>query len=356
MGCETCQKFVPAESKLGDRQVLIIHQDELRRKVASCLRGEGIGYRLEGDALKLQGIDLARVVSLLGHDGNLTSYQREQIHVITLDPSTTADIDQLNSVTTIEHLLGVQDAPDVQDCLEREALETHFQPIVSVESSRVIGYEALSRGRTRSGALIPPLRLFSYAQKMDAIFFLDRLSRETAIATAAKIGLDGWLFINFLPNAIYDPRQCLKTTLAIAQQHHFDPGRIVFEVTESQQIVDLQHLKSIFRYYRNHGFQVALDDVGSGYAGLNTIVGLLPDVIKIDRELIVDIDREPLKRALVGGLIQAVRSEGIEVVAEGVETAGELRCVIDLGATLIQGFVFAKPSAQPDREVRWPTL
>jgi len=88
----------------------------------------------------------------------------------------------------------------------------------------------------------------------------------------------------------------------------------------------------------------------------NTIAGLLPDVIKIDRELITDIDSEPLKRALVGGLIQAVRSEGIEVVAEGVETVAELSCVIDLGATLIQGFIFAKPAAQPDREVHWPVL
>ncbi|MGC9155678.1 MAG: EAL domain-containing protein [Ferrimicrobium sp.] len=341
---------------MSDPHVLVIHQEELRRRVAGGLRKAGIGYRQEGAVLMPQDVDLAYVVSVIGADTRLTAYQREQIRVIEHDASVAIDSNTLRSVTTVEHLLGTQDAPEVEDCLERKALETHFQPIVSVESSQVIAYEALSRGRSRSGALISPLRLFSYAQKMDAIFFLDRLSRETAIATAAKIELDGRIFINFLPNAIYDPRQCLRTTLAIAEQHQFDPSRIVFEVTESQQILDFAHLKRIFRYYRSHGFQVALDDVGSGYAGLNTIAGLLPDVIKIDRELIADIDSEPLKRALVGGLIQAVRSEGIEVVAEGVETVAELSCVIDLGATLIQGFIFAKPAAQPDREVHWPLL
>ena len=353
MGGGECGSFQPTKTQLLRQSVLVIPQTELRRRVTKGIAKAGIEFSCHDAVIIPIGVDLEDVIAMLGADTHLTGHQLEQIRIFDFDPGS-SDLAWLSTATTAQKLLVSAGSSQVEECLQREAIETHFQPIVATASKQVIGYEALSRGRTSSGSMIAPDQLFSYAQQTDSIFFLDRLCRETSIRTAASRELQGRLFVNFLPNAIYDPRQCLKTTLAIADASGFDPRRIVFEVTESEQIIDFSHLKEIFRYYRSHGFQVALDDVGSGYAGLNTLVALVPDVIKLDRELIQDIDREPFKRSVAAGLIKAARGEGIEVVAEGVETIGELSCVVDLGASLVQGYVFARPSADPIREIEWP--
>lgn len=353
MGCEACGSFQPTKTQLFRHSVLVVTQVDLRRRVAKSLTEAGIEFSCHDAVIVPTEADIEQITSILRDDTRLTSTQLAQIRIFDFDPGAN-DLEWLNTATTAQQLIVAKNSPEVAECLQRGAIETHFQPIVATTSRQVVGYEALSRGRSRSGSVIPPYQLFSYAQQTDSIFYLDRLCREASIRNAASRDLQGRLFVNFLPNAIYDPRQCLKTTLAIADASGFDPRRIVFEVTESEQIIDFSHLKDIFRYYRSHGFQVALDDVGSGYAGLNTLVGLVPDVIKLDRELIKDIDREPFKRSIANGLIQASRNEGIEVVAEGVETQGELGCAVDLGVSLIQGYVFARPSADPLREVEWP--
>jgi EAL domain-containing protein (putative c-di-GMP-specific phosphodiesterase class I) len=351
--CETCGTYRSTDLVTEDPGVLVVADDELRRRVRQLLVRAGIECATQGTVLIPSDVAIDRVVALLGDGDRLTEFQQDRIRIYRIDPSS-RELGWLGMSTTLGALVTALEMPEVGACLERGDIETHFQPIVGVQAHQIVGYEALSRGRDLRGEIITPYQLFSYAQQTDSIFYLDRLARETAIRSAAKVDLEGRLFINFLPNAIYDPRQCLKTTLAIANACGFDPSRIVFEVSESEQIVDFSHLKTIFRYYRSHGFQVALDDVGSGYAGLNTLIELVPDVIKLDRDLIHDIDQRRFQRAIAAGVITAARGEGIEVVAEGVETVAELSCVVDLGVTLIQGFVFAKPAADPIRSIEWP--
>jgi len=351
--CETCGTYRSTDVVTDHPGVLVITDDELRRQIRQRLERAGIDCVAQGTVLIPNDVTIDQVTALLRDGNRLTGFQQDRIRIYRVDPSS-GDLGWLGTSTTLGTLVASTEMTEVGACLERGDIETHFQPIVGVQAHQIVGYEALSRGRDRHGEIITPYQLFSYARQTDSIFYLDRLARETAIRSAAKVDIEGRLFINFLPNAIYDPRQCLKTTLAIADASGFDPSRIVFEVSESEQIVDFSHLKTIFRYYRSHGFQVALDDVGSGYAGLNTLIGLVPDVIKLDRDLIHDIDQWRFQRAIAAGLIDAARGEGIEVVAEGVETVAELACVVDLGVTLIQGFVFAKPAADPLRSIDWP--
>jgi EAL domain-containing protein (putative c-di-GMP-specific phosphodiesterase class I) len=234
------------------------------------------------------------------------------------------------------------------ELLREDRLETHFQPIVSAaDPASVFGYECLTRGRAGDGRLIPPGELFAAARAAEMLFPLDRAARLTAIRTAARKTVGERLFINFNPSSIYTPAFCLQTTFRAAEQHGFDPSRIVFEVVESEEVADAGHLLRILEVYRKAGFSVALDDVGAGYSSLNLLTRLKPDYVKLDMHLIRNVDADPYKAAVAGKLLEMAHSLGIKSVAEGVETAGEWRWVRDHGADYVQGYLFAKPAAEP---------
>ena len=133
------------------------------------------------------------------------------------------------------------------------------------------------------GTLMYPDVLFTKSKRNDHNFKLDRLCRESALKTAATKKIAQKVFINFIPTSIYDPKFCLKSTEKWAKQLEFDPSQIVFEVVETEKVSDQNHLKKILEYYREKGFQIALDDVGEGYSSLNMLIELEPDIIKVDR-------------------------------------------------------------------------
>ena len=123
--------------------------------------------------------------------------------------------------------------------------------------------------------------------------------------------------------------------------------RIVFEVTESDEIKDAAHLKNILDFYRKSGFRVALDDLGSGYASLNQMAELRPDFVKLDIGLVKDVDHDPYRASIARKLIELAHDLGVTVVAEGVETGGQWRWLADHGADYAQGYLFAKPGSPP---------
>ncbi|RYG30629.1 EAL domain-containing protein, partial [bacterium] len=125
--------------------------------------------------------------------------------------------------------------------------------------------------------------------------------------------------------------------------------RIVFEVVESDDVEDRDHLLNILRYYRKEGFRVALDDLGSGYSSLNLLTEILPDVAKLDMALIRDIDTDPVRQKVVTHLLHLARELGVTTVVEGVETAAEADFCRSAGADLVQGYFFARPAHHPWR-------
>jgi len=157
--------------------------------------------------------------------------------------------------------------------------------------------------------------------------------------------------INFIPTSIYDPEYCLNSTVKWANQLEFDPSQIVFEVVETEFVKDQKHLKKILEYYRSKGFQIALDDVGEGYSSLNMLIELKPDIIKIDRNIIDGIDKNELKQSVYRALFNLAKEHDITVLAEGVETKGELQTINSIGVDLVQGYYFAKPCAEPIRKI-----
>ncbi|AXX92307.1 EAL domain-containing protein [Malaciobacter molluscorum LMG 25693] len=237
------------------------------------------------------------------------------------------------------------------DILENKSLTSHFQPIIDIHNKKIFGYEALVRGVMPNGDLVYPDILFEKSARNDMDFKFDRLCRENALKTTAVKKVDAKVFINFIPTTIYDPKFCLASTVKWAKQLEFDPKNIVFEVVETQKVKDIQHLKTILNYYRQQGFLIALDDVGEGYSSLNMIIDLKPDIIKVDRNIITNIDQDEMKRSVYKALRNVAMENNIKILAEGVETPYELATLKNIGLDYAQGYYFAKPSAEIIRQL-----
>ena len=225
-----------------------------------------------------------------------------------------------------------------------------FQPIVDIRSETVFAYEALVRGKDGQGA---GAVLAAVSAKNRYAF--DQLCRKTAIDLAASLDLaasGASLSINFLPNAVYEPRACIRMTLEAAMRTGFPLDRIIFEFTEDERL-DTEHVLNILRSYRAMGFKTAIDDFGSGYAGLGLLSKFQPDLVKLDMDLVRGIDRDPVKRTIVRHTLGMLRDLGIEPICEGVETVGEHEALVDLGITLIQGYLLAKPGFEARPAGTW---
>ena len=214
-----------------------------------------------------------------------------------------------------------------------------FQPIIDVQERRIDAHEALVRGLDGAGA-------GQILAQVDAqnIYAFDQACRVRAIELAARLGMQQTLNINFLPNAVYQPRACIQATLAVASRTGFDPTRLTFEIVETEAITDTGHLLDIIAEYHQQGFRVALDDFATGYSGLARLAELKPDIVKLDRALIRDCDRDRTRLAIVSSMLALGREIGVKIVVEGVERADELAALRDVGARYMQGFHFARPA------------
>ncbi|WP_199610856.1 EAL domain-containing protein [Flocculibacter collagenilyticus] len=213
-----------------------------------------------------------------------------------------------------------------------------FQPLVDLARQRIWGYEALVRGVNNESA-------YSVIQQVndENRYYFDQQCRVKAIELASKLQIPSFVSINFLPNAVYRPELCIRTTLAAAKEHNFPTERIMFEFTEVEQILDAEHLKNIISYYKEMGFCTATDDFGAGYSGLNLLAEFQTDVIKLDMHLIRNIDKCSTRQKIIKNMMLLSKDLNITILAEGVETAPEVDTLRELGIELMQGYYFAKP-------------
>jgi EAL domain-containing protein (putative c-di-GMP-specific phosphodiesterase class I) len=220
-----------------------------------------------------------------------------------------------------------------------------FQPILRAPSANappsIFAFEALVRGTGGEGAATVLAQVDTTNR-----YAFDQTCRVKAIELAAKLELPktgALLSINFLPNAVYEPRNCIRATLAAAQRTGFPPEALMFEVTEQEQVEDPSHLLHILSSYRQMGFRTAIDDFGAGYSGLNLLAQFRPDVVKLDMGLIRGVDADPARATILRHTAAMCYELGITVVAEGVETEGELAVLRRLGIEIFQGYYFARP-------------
>ena len=213
-----------------------------------------------------------------------------------------------------------------------------FQPIINCQTREIYGYEALVRGLNNESA-------YSIISKVNEEnrYMFDQLCRIKAITLAAELNLDSMLSINFLPNAVYKPERCIMTTLETARKTGFPTQQIMFEFTEGEKIEDSSHVKRVIEYYNALGFKTAIDDFGAGYAGLGLLADFQTDIVKIDMELIRDIDHDSARQTIAKHCINMLLELGITPLAEGIETREEMQWLKAAGIELMQGYFFAKP-------------
>lgn len=224
-----------------------------------------------------------------------------------------------------------------------------FQPIVDLVDNSVWGYEALVRGKDGQGAGAVLAAVTEHNR-----YKFDQACRVKAIELAGArmpAGSKAKLSINFMPNAVYEPSACIRASLAAAKRADFDPSRLMFEFTENEKVDDAAHVEHIIATYRRMGFTTALDDFGAGFAGLGLLARFQPDLIKIDMELIRDIDRSEARRVIVKGIVDIAAALNIAVLAEGIETMGEADAIRNAGIRLVQGYYFAKPELETFRTI-----
>lgn len=222
------------------------------------------------------------------------------------------------------------------------AFSMAFQPIVDVDAERVFAFEALVRGLNNEPAGVVLSKVTDENR-----YAFDQSCRVKAITLASKLGIDqigAKLSINFMPGAVYSPVACIQLTLQTAATVAFPLDHLIFEITEAEKVRDRQHIASIVSEYRRHGFQMALDDLGAGYSGLNLLADLSADIVKLDMDLVRDVHRRPAALAIVRSMAQLCKSLRIEIIAEGVETPDEYAALRGCGIRLMQGYLLAKPA------------
>ena len=282
---------------------------------------------------------------------NFTQFEQKEVKVYIETNTNKLTINSILTSKPLNIFLNFIKDTAFFDILENESLTTHFQPILDVKEESIYAYECLTRGVLPNGELMYPNELFEKSTRNNTNFKLDKLCRESALKTSAVKKINTKVFINFLPTAIYDPKFCLQNTVRWAKQLELDPKNIVFEVVETEKVKDKVHLKNILNYYREQGFNIALDDVGEGYSSLNMIIDIKPDIIKVDRNIIDSIDKNDLKQSVYKALKSICNDNKIKILAEGVEIKEELEMIKTLGVDYAQGYLFAKPSAEPIRKV-----
>lgn len=231
--------------------------------------------------------------------------------------------------------------------LAQEQLTVAFQPIVSLNQQNIFGYEGLIRGPADS-LLYRPNVLLAAAAKYRRLADVDFLCRKIVIRQFAKLKLPGRLFININPLTLKEDDFINRQTRIDLQSHDLAASRVVVEITEPQPADNAGVLQQALAQYREMGFKVALDDLGTGFSDLKLWSELQPDFVKLDRHFIQGVDEDLNKRRLIKSIQEIARSLDCETIAEGIETRSEYATLRKLGIPLAQGHYFDKPLASPN--------
>lgn len=235
---------------------------------------------------------------------------------------------------------------DLSRILERGDVRSVYQPILNISTGRVLGFEALSRG-------VPPLErpdlLFGQGRREGMTWELEALCRSTSLRQRIEKGWhDDWrLFLNVSPSVFMDDRFSGWLAEAFLETGCGRGSRVVLELTETERVSDFERLCEALHTVRSMGFQVALDDLGSGNAGIPSLVKAKPDFIKLDRFLVKDIHKDTYRQNLVRTFVDFAGRVGSVPIAEGVEEWEELESLAHMGVCFFQGFLLGRPSPIP---------
>lgn len=232
--------------------------------------------------------------------------------------------------------------------LHPSKVTTVFQPILSLNKGTTVGFEVLNR--PESTVHFPSTEVFyDYVGKSSNAFSIENFLRNLSLERYSEQVLDSnnhkekLVFINIQSQVLADPSYKSGRTLELLAKHGLSPNQIVLELTEKETVIDYNQFEKMIDHYRKQGFRIAVDDAGTGYNSLKTLVYLKPEFIKIDKSLIRDITNYSVKQYLVELLLEFAIQSNTKIIAEGIETSTELNYLQNLGIQLGQGYALGKP-------------
>ncbi|WP_354622764.1 bifunctional diguanylate cyclase/phosphodiesterase [Psychromonas sp. MME2] len=234
--------------------------------------------------------------------------------------------------------------------IQNKNLSVVFQPIIENAERSIFGYEALIRGPL-GGTLHSPVALFAEAKQQGRLVELEFLCRELSILQFKKLDLPGKLFLNASPETLFQPNFKSGQTLKLLEKIGFPPSRVVIELTEHSPLENYELVRDALKHYKEMGFEIAMDDLGSGYSGLRMWYELRPDFVKIDRHFMCDIDNDKVKQQFVRSIKNIAQELDCKVIAEGIETVDEFQFIEKIGLPFCQGYYFSHPEPLPIQKV-----
>lgn len=240
----------------------------------------------------------------------------------------------------------------IEKLMEENGIYPVFQPIVSLRDGSVLGYEALTRIKEKfrdSDLQMNIEEMFCEAEKNGQIWKLDYLCRKAALKKFCKDSEDGnkgCLFLNIDPMIMKDKRFKEGFTREYLKRYKADSGKIVFEITEREKIKDKDVFLEAVAHYRGQNYQIAVDDLGSGYSNVGRVCSVKPEYIKLDISLVRDIQNNKVCAELVRAMVEFANASGIKVIAEGIENENELEKLIQLGVHYGQGYYLGMPEKE----------
>ena len=239
----------------------------------------------------------------------------------------------------------------LKQIIKENALHTYFQPIVDIQTMQTMGFEALNRPE--------PSQLFSsvdqfyeFVGQTDCVFLFECFCRNLSLQRFKErlhgdlINRGFLVFLNIHPNVLLDKKYHSGETLQLLKELGIKPQQVVFELTERSAVIDFVEFERVLSHYRSQGYRIAVDDVGSGYNSLKTLIYLKPEFIKLDRSLIQFIDQNSEQQQLVSLLMGYAEKVETKIIAEGIERQEELEYLHKIGIHYAQGYAIGKPAKE----------
>nr|WP_255731298.1 EAL domain-containing protein [Solibacillus sp. MA9] len=235
--------------------------------------------------------------------------------------------------------------------MAKDKMKTYFQPIYDVQANKTMGFEALNRPEDVN-CFDNTDDFYEFVGQTKNVYLFERFCRNLSIRRYCEQlnkemdNKDFTIFINIHPNILLDKNYHSGETLALLKSFGISPQQVVFELTERSAVTDFHEFSRVLSHYRKQGYRIAVDDVGSGYNSLKTLIYLKPEFIKIDRSLIQNIDTEIPQQQLLSVLLNYAFQSETKVIAEGIERMEEFEYIREAGVHFAQGYAIGRPNEQ----------
>lgn len=227
--------------------------------------------------------------------------------------------------------------------IETENINSVFQPIISLKNGSVIGYEALSRGPENSSMKSPEV-LLNIAKEYDKLWEIEELFRSKSLETISKKNIETKIFLNINPSIMDSIKFRNSFTKEYLKKYCLGYENIIFEITEKEKVEDRRSFRSAIEDRKSENYEIAIDDFGAGYSGFGRICDIRPDYIKIDIDIIREVDKDDTKKALIKSIYEFSKLSGCKLIGEGIETEAEMKTLIEIGVQYGQGYFIQKPN------------